>query len=283
MSQYPAPYPPYPPPESSPDALLRPARRAGVLMIVLGVLFVSGGLCYAAMSFMLQSGDLMATPQGQDLQRRLNELESRAGGSGSVTRNIVIQGAVLLGVGAALGALGMVVRGGRRRPMIASIVVCSILAVFIGLSTLATLLAGAVLGMAPAEVFTGLCAGTVLLVLLALLLVWLIQALRGEGALAQTRQQWDAQMAYYRQQQTYYQHQPPQQQPTQPQQGRLPSDPSPQAPTPPTFQPPAGGGGYHQSPTPAQPPTPTTTPTTQTSRPGTPDPGGSSDGPPAQG
>jgi hypothetical protein len=268
LSQHPS---PYPTPELSPDELLRPARRAGALMIALGVLFVSGGLCYAFMSFLLRSPDLMATPQGQELQQRLEEMESKAGGSGSVTRNIVVQGAVMLGIGAALGALGMVVRGGRRRPMIASIVVCGILAVLVGLSTLGTLLGGAVFGMAAGEVLSGVCIGTVVLCLLALLLVWLIQALRGEGRLAYTRQQYEAQLAYYQQQQLHYQR-PPQQQPA----------PPPAAPLPPAVfqpQPPASAGGYHQYPTAPPPvsPAPSTTPTTTTH------PGDSPDGPAAQG
>ena len=276
MSQHPS---PYPAPELSPEELLRPARRAGALMIALGVLFVSGGLCYAFMSFLLRSPDVMSTPQGQELQQRLEEMESKAGGSGSVTRNIVVQGAVMLGIGAALGALGMVVRGGRRRPMIASIVVCALLAVLVGLSTLGTLVGGAVFGMGAGEVLSGVCIGTVVLCLLALLLVWLIQALRGEGRLAYTRQQYEAQLAYYQQQQLYYQRpvkQQQQQQQPAPQQQLPPSA----APLPPqVFQPPAPAGGYHQYPTapPTVSPPPTTTP------PPTANPGDSPDGPPAQG
>ena len=251
MSQYPPPYPPQQPsyygasPPPSPEELLRPARRAGVLMIVLGVLFVVGGLCFAGVSYALRTADFSGSAEGRDLQQQINELEARFGRS--VSKMLIISGAVFLGTGALLGTLGVFVRGGRRGPVIGGIVLTILLALFLALEILRTVAASVVFGMPPAQTAMGVCLCVVPLGMLCLLLVWLVQAVRMAPHIDAARVQFQNQVAYYQQQQQYYQQPPP---------GVAPPPGPPHPPAQdrtPWVGPAAGTGGYHQLP-PTPPP-----------------------------
>ena len=255
MSQYPPPYPPQQPSyygaaaPPSPDEMLRPARRAGVLMVVLGVLFVAGGLCFALVSYVLRTADFSGSPEGREVQQRINELESRFGGS--VSGRFIVSGAVMLGVGALLGTLGVFVRAGRRGPVVGGIVLVVLLALLLALEMLRTIAAAVMLGMPPAETAVGVSLCVVPLALLCVLLVWLVQAVRMAPHIDTARMQFQNQVAYYQQQQQYYQ-QPPTQQ--------MPAHQPPAQQTPPWAGPAAGPGGYHQIPAPPPPAPPASPP-----------------------
>ena len=277
MSQYPSPYPPkqqpsyYGQPPQSPAELLAPARRAGVLMITLGVLFVLGGLCMAFAGTVISSGELATTPQGRQLQQQFDQLESQAGMS--VRTLMLIAGACPLAAGALLGAMGFFVRGGGMGAVITSMVLVAVLALFLGFILLAVLVQG-VAGRAGGAEFVGaVCVYGLPLFLLVLLLVWLIQAARASSKLEQARQQFQAQMWHYQQQQQMYQ---------QPGTGTGTGvAPPPGAPGPGSGPTP---GGYHQYPGPLnsgpQNPAPPAAPPGST---GSSESGDRSDGPPAQG
>ena len=240
MSQYPPPYPPqqFPYPGGAPvpyyrsaDDLLRPAKRAGVVMIVLGVLFVIIGLLYAAVSYLLGRADIMSTPESQAFQQRFQELETQMGGNVSVETMLLYAGGALLAVGAVVGTLGVLVRSGRRGPVITSLVITIGLTIIVGLMTLGSIANSLLKGVPADQLAGGLCVSLVPLVLLVMALVWLIQAARAAPDVARAQQQVQNQSWPQYGQQQYYQ------------------PPGPSAPGPPP-----GAGGYHQYP--AAPPPP---------------------------
>lgn len=285
MSQYPPPYPPqqqpqyYGQPPPSPEDLIRPAKRSGVLMIVLGVLFVCGGLCYAFMTMMLNSTQFIGTPEGRELQQRMSELEGQAGVS--LHTAFIVFGAVLLAIGALLGALGVYVRGGRRGAVYASLAVNIVLVLVLGLFVLISVAGAATMGMPPAQMASALCVFGVPLLLLGLLLVWLVQAAKAAPQLEFARQQLQNQAWQHQQYQQAYQQ--PYQPPYPPSPPPAPAPPPGAPPAAPPGAPPSGPtpGGYHQYPfppqTPAPPPSPPHGTTDHTS------PSGGTNGPPAQG
>jgi hypothetical protein len=241
LSQNPPPYPPqqYPYPGGAPvpyyrsaDDLLRPAKRAGVVMIVLGVLFVIIGLLYAAVSYLLGRADIMSTPEGQAFQQRFRELESQMRGV-SVETLLLYMGGALLAVGAVVGTLGVLVRSGRRGPVITSLVVTIGLTILVGLMTLGSIANSLLKGVPADQLAGGLCVSLVPLVLLIMALVWLIQAARAAPGVARAQQQVPNQPWPQYGQQQYY-----------------------QPPGPPAPGPPPGAGGYHQYPAPPPPPSP---------------------------
>lgn len=239
MSQYPQ-YPQYPPPYSptppgyggyapqSPDQLLAPARRAGVLMIVLGVLFVLAGLCLAFVSRMLDHPEFTNQPGYLEMKQQMDQLEAQAGTS--VQTVMLIMGAIPLALGALLGGLGFAVRGGGLVPVVLSIALTGLLLLLVGLVVLGGLLQGAVGN--PAQLVGVLCFYGIPFLMLALLMVWLVQAARASSQIVAARQQYQAQVWQYQQQQQNYLQNPGQQQ-----QG---------------YGAPPGGMGYHYPP--SQPP-----------------------------
>ena len=283
MSQYPQ-YPQYPPPYSptppgyggyaqpSPDQLLAPARRAGILMIVLGVLFVLAGLCLAFVSRMLDHPDFTSQPGYLEMKQQMDQIEAQAGTS--VQTVMLIMGAIPLALGALLGGLGFAVRGGGLVPVVLSIALTGLLLLLVGLIVLGGLLQGAVGN--PAQLLGVLCFYGSPFLMLVLLMVWLVQAARASSQIAAARQQYQAQVWQYQQQQQNYlqnagqpQHQqgygappagmgyhyPPAQPPAgQPPVGQLPVEPLMQQPgpqsSPQQAPPPAPPGGYYVVPPP---------------------------------
>lgn len=216
MSQYPPPYSPqqpiyggYPAPQPppSPEQLLGPARRAGVLMVVLGVLFVLFGLCMAGLSWMIEQPEFTSSPQYAEMQCRFQQLEAQSGVT--VQTLLLIAGIVPLVLGALLGGLGFFVRGGGLVPVILAIALTVGLELFFGLVILVGLIQG-LTGNA------GALAGTCIYVppfgLLLLLLFWLIQAAWGVSKVALARQQYQAQLWQHQQYQQAYLQQSQQQQ-----------------------------------------------------------------------
>lgn len=257
MSQYPPPYSPqqpayggYPPqqPPQSPDELLAPARRAGITMIVLGVLAVACGLCLAATGSVIDNPELAQSPQYQQMQQQFQQVERELGIT--LRQFFVFMGAVPLAMGAILGALGFGVRGGRRGVAIASIVFVGILLAVLGLVILGGLVQAVATGARP-EMLLGMCVYGVPFALLLMVMVWLVQAVRGAQKVEWARRQYQAQMWHYQQyQQAYLQQGQP---PAQPPPGMGYGYPPPPA-APSQFQAPAPPPPPAERPTPAEPP-----------------------------
>ena len=261
MSQYPPPYspqqppyggftppPPYAPPRS-PEELLAPARRAGVTMIVLGVLAVLFGLCLAFMGTMFDNPEFTSSPQYAQMQQQFQQVERELGIP--VQRLFVIMGAVPLAIGAILGALGFGVRGGSRGVAIGAIVFVALLLALLGVVMLGGLVQLLASGGRP-DMLLGMCVYGVPFVLLIFVTVWLVQAVRAAGAIEAAQRNYHAQMWQYQQQQQAY---------LRPGQPPAPSQPGP---TP-------SGMGYHVPPPPQTPAAPP------------PEPKDPPDGPPAAG
>ena len=259
--QYPPPYSPTPPgyggyAQQSPDQLLAPARRAGILMIVLGVLFVLAGLCLAFVSRMLDHPDFTNQPGYLEMKQQMDQLEAQAGTS--VQTVMLIMGAIPLALGALLGGLGFAVRGGGLVPVVLSIALTALLLLLVGLVVLGGLLQGAVGN--PAQLVGVLCFYGIPFLLLVLLMVWLVQAARASSQIAAARQQYQAQVWQYQQHQQNYLQNPGQSQQqqgygAQPPAGQPPvgqppaQQPDPQS-SPPQAPPPAPPGGYYVVPPP---------------------------------
>jgi hypothetical protein len=236
-------YPPMQPPPS-PDELLAPARRAGVLMIVIAVLFVLFGLCMGLASWIITLPEFTSSPEFAEAQKHFQEAEAQAGMP--VQTLLMIAGAVPLAVGALFGGLGFFVRGGAFVTVIIAIVVTVVLLLLSGLLSLATLIAG--LSGDPTQAI-GACIYLVPFALLVLLLIWLIQAARAASQLTLARQQQQMQMWQYQQYQQAYLQQnsqgPPQQTSAPPPAGmgyyyvpppQAPAQTPPAAPSPPAAE-----------------------------------------------
>jgi hypothetical protein len=204
LSQYPTPYPPQQPvyggdQQPTPDQLLAPARRAGVLMIVLGVLFVFCGLCMAGVGWAMNQPDFTDSPQYADMKQVVQQFEAQT--RMSMQTALLIVGIIPLAVGALLGGLGFVVRNGGFVTIILSIVLTSVLLLFLGLIIIA---GGIQTATTNPSQLAGLCFYVVPFALLTLNLVWLIQAARASSQIAAARQQQQTQMWQYQQYQETY-------------------------------------------------------------------------------
>ena len=196
------PYGGYPaPPPPSPENLLAPARRASMLMIFIGVLSVACGLCIAYQARNFDPTQAAPSPElARQMEQQVAMFESQTGMN--FQKFMAAMGIIPLAVGAVIGAMGFYVRGGSFGWIIAACVLVGMLLLATGLVFLVGLLqglaAGALVGIAAA------CVYGVPFLLLALLLVWLIQAARVSSRIAQARQQYQAQMWQYQQYQQAY-------------------------------------------------------------------------------
>lgn len=209
--QYPPPSPQQPmysgyvPPPQSPEELLAPARRAGTLMIVLGVLAVAFGLlaAYQANHFDVSAA---GTP---DLQRKLQQQIDQFEQLGLPFRTLMLIFAALpLAAGAIIGGLGFFVRGGALGWVITAIIVGGGLILIVGFMLLAGLIQGAMMG-GPVMIVGAACFYGIPFVLLVVLMIWLIQAARGAGRLAAMRQAYYAGAWQAQQNQEAYRQAPP--------------------------------------------------------------------------
>jgi hypothetical protein len=207
---------------------LAPARRASVMMFVLGALSLLMGACSAGVGAMipqmLQQPDFAAAlAQNPEISPQL--LQTRCVGFGILS----------LVFGMALIVLGVFVRRGGPGPIIGAIVVTSLALLIVLLNTIGPIVSprfGAQLGGV-------ICMGVVALALLVLLLVWLIQAARAAPHVRLYRAQYAA--GYWQYQQPYaagpYAPPPPMHPPfpTSPPTSPPPAPPAP--PPPPTGSP----------------------------------------------
>lgn len=192
MSQYPPPYqqPPYPNqgpfdfyrPAANP---LGPARRASVLMFVLGGL---GLMCGAFITF----GGLVLTPEmiaQSPNSAQFHEFETQFSGI-SIRAAVIAMGILFLLPSILYGIMGFFVRSGKMASVVLSLVLTgiTILLALFGLLSVVVSAAGN-----PASLPGGLCMTGIPLVLCITLLVSLIQALRAAPAIGAMQQQFQAQ------------------------------------------------------------------------------------------
>jgi hypothetical protein len=239
MSQYPSPYTPPSTPQQQQqlnygydfryyqptDDLLAPARRAGVLLFVVGGLLALGGLCCGALGTLAPLDEVMAQNP---------VLNSTPGVTVEMLKvGIIVLGVLALLFGMALLVLGYFVRGGGMVPVVIAIVLVVLALLFNLLNLVST--AVQLRGAGP-QIFGALCVNMLPLVLLIVLLVSLVQAARAAPRLAMMRSQYQQQYWQYQQQQQMYQAgyvAPPTMPPSMqqsPQQGYAPSDVPPPPP-----------------------------------------------------
>ena len=247
-SQYPPPYSPQQPayggyrppqPPRSPEELLAPARRAGTLMIVIGALSVLCGLWIAWQSSAFDPAAPGVPPEFQrQMQQQIETFESQSGMSFRTL--LLVMGVAPLAVGAVLGGLGLYVRGGSFGVVITAAILTGALLLVVGLVLLAGLLQSAAMGGAVVALGVA-CQCGVPFALLAVLMVWLVQAARAASQITLARQNYQAQMWHYQQYQQAYlqQGQPPQGYPPESMGYGYPPPPPPPAPAPPPSGPPA--------------------------------------------
>lgn len=213
MTYQPGPYPPgYPSPYPNPyqyppgygydpmQAALVPARRAGLLMIILGFLMLACAMC---------CGGVLLAPRPM-LDQALTQAAS--GQAATLTPDefrmaSMVSMVVLIGLGLPMVILGMLVRRGGSGSIIAAIVLSVILLILIGLQILASGVQGG-----GANIIAGACIMILPASLVSLQLVWLAQAMRARGAITAMQMQYQQQYWQYgqqQQQQMYGQGYPP--------------------------------------------------------------------------
>lgn len=192
VSQYPPPYqqPTYPNqgpfdfyrPAANP---LGPARRASVLMFVLGGL---GLMCGAFITFrgIIATPEMIAQGMNSD---QLHVIDSTWGRN--ALRGITIAMGVFCLLPSILYAImGYWVRSGKMASVVLSIVLTGFTSLLVLLGLLSVVVAG---GGDPAALLGAFCMMGIPLVLCIMLLVWLIQAMRAAPAVAAQQQQFQAQ------------------------------------------------------------------------------------------
>lgn len=163
------------------DELLAPARRAGLLMIILGSLSLLGGVCMLA---------VLALPVDQ-LLRDSNITPADIANTGFTPQQfikvlVVMMSSIFVGVAITMLIMGFLVRRGGAASAIVSLVLVSLLALLLALQTLVQGIR--VLSGDPRMIAS---VGITLLILavLVLLIVWLVGAIRAAGSLKQLKQQ----------------------------------------------------------------------------------------------
>jgi len=189
---------PYQPPGQVPQYYaygsdpLAAARRAAVMMFVMGGLMAVGALCFGGIG--------LAGPE-----QLLAQMVQQAGDA-EVTTEIMRLGLLAVAVAATIGSVAMIVLGVfvRRGVVGATITSIVITGIFLALALLnaATTLPGVGARRGGAHLAGAICGALFVPLLLGLLLTWLAQALKGARQMAQVRQQYHAAYwQYYQQQQ----------------------------------------------------------------------------------
>jgi len=198
MSQYPFQYPPGPHPQASDPfaALLAPARRAAILMFILGGCSMLCGACAGIFSLL----DLSHLPQAQMDQLKASEAAIHAQMPGVTLQGLMgFIGIVTLVLGVLLIAIAFFVRRGTRGGAIAGMCLVGPVMAYLLFDFFAVAMSGA-----------QAAAGLVFLILplgaCVLLLTWLIQAFRNAAHLPGVQAQYQAQYQQYQQQAMMYGH-----------------------------------------------------------------------------
>ncbi len=205
MSQYPSPYSPPPvPPNYGYDFnyyqpqqdVLAPARRAGVIMFIMGGLLAIGGLCCGAVGALAPLDEII---------RQNPTLSSTPGVTPELMQvSVIVMGVLALLFGMALLILGYFVRGGGMAPVVTSIVLVG-MAVLGGALVVVSGMFQLQRGGGGPEMFLGMCIYILPLVLLIVLLAQLIRAAKMAPRIAMMKSQYQQQYWQYQQQQQMYQ------------------------------------------------------------------------------
>jgi hypothetical protein len=171
--------------------LQAPARRASVMLFVLGTLAVIVGVCAATFPWFLPVDQLIPP----DAMTKLPQPPPGVSIDEIVHIGYTVVGVLAVIVGVALIVLGVFVRRGRRWACITALALCSLAISYFVLNLLLTL-AQSSLGI-PRLIVAG-CFNLGVIALLLLALAWLVQALRmtSQGGLAQQQiqmQMWQLQ------------------------------------------------------------------------------------------
>jgi hypothetical protein len=200
MSQYPVGYDPqysfWPYYQATPQQLLAPAKWAGVLMIVLGVIVLLIATCSGASSYIASDKELL------EQLEQFPKQEQAVTFSPTTMRTINLVMVGIMGVyGIGLMVLGAWVRSGRLLPVILSLASIVLPLLFMMCMFLASFTLGA------AGVIAFVVIAFFPLVLMIACLVFLIRAAGNTSKIAQSQQQMTA--MYQQQMQQYYAHQQP--------------------------------------------------------------------------
>ncbi len=203
MSNYPPPYagpPAYPSPYAGPPAPYYPpagagspaARRAGLLMFILGPITLLMGGC-----FMCVAAALPAMAQQPSTARQVDDLRAKMPLPAGVSLEafLAVIGVVVAVPGIALLVLGAFVRRGRRWAVVTSLVLTGLVLLWLAANVLEAVLH---LGSDGNQLLGG-CVGVLFTAAFGLLLAWLIAALRGGAAAADPYQQYLSQYYYHQQ------------------------------------------------------------------------------------
>lgn len=183
MTQSPYPYPPsYQHPHAwRPPDPAAPARRASVLMWVLGVLAVLLGILMALLPSLLRAAMQTATPaEAEQMRQQLAQAEQAAHGAPLDTVMLVV-GTGVIAVGGVMGVLAFFVRRGGLGAAITGGIFTGLVIGWLLLNLLVSLVTN------PVQAVAGLCVMFVPLGLLGLQLAWLVQAARNASAVTAAR------------------------------------------------------------------------------------------------
>jgi hypothetical protein len=197
MSQYPSPYSPPPYAQQPgyypvPSDPLAPAKRASVIMFVLGPLTALMGGCMAALSVAIGS-----VPLQPEQRQMLQQFEAKTGIPAHTM--FMVAGLIIFIPGILLFLLGFFVRRGRLGPIIAAIILTALILVWFALN-----LIPAALHPTP-EMALGICSGVFAFVAFGGQLALLTAAAKAAPHVAAAQRQLQAQYWQYQQNMQAYQ------------------------------------------------------------------------------
>lgn len=175
-------------------AHLAPARRAGLLMVIIGSLLAAYGMCNAISTIIVPADLLMARLHLAD-----NEMAPQWSIQTMRTLGVIFSTLVAI-AGIAHIAIGIPVRRASHAAIISGIVLTGILGAFV----LLFMLMCAVGGLAAPILFAGICALCIPAGILVLQLIWLIQARQSNANLQTMQRQYQQHYWQYQQQQQAY-------------------------------------------------------------------------------
>lgn len=197
MSQYPSPYSPpsYTPTYGMFPDVLAPARRAGLLMIVLGALMFVYALCNGGSTALLSS---------EEMQKFQQDLTTAAGESPFSSETMRRMTLVFSGIIALLGVLyifcGIMTRRGSAPATIMSIILNSLFLIGSVLFLAVTVF----MSFAMPMMLIGACLMLAATSLFGLAEFWLFQAMKVPAQISAMQQQYQMQMWHYQQQAQMY-------------------------------------------------------------------------------
>jgi hypothetical protein len=259
MSQYPFPYTPpnVSPSYGAPANLLGPAKRASIMMFILGPLLMACGGCVLSLPALIK----VLPPENS--RQMMEQMQNSHIPEAMFIPVVIVSGILLLLPGLTLTILGFFVRKGGAIPAVISMVLVGLILLYnVGSLVMA------LLHVTDANGASSACVDVIAVGIFGTLFLWLLQAARASSSIKLAQQQYHAQywqyqqnmqayMGYGQQQPTsgagYASHgytQQQQQQPGQPPTGLLPPgqpepgtsslQPPPPLPADPNAQPPQG-------------------------------------------